>query len=150
MARYRSVLGFVLAAITVFVVGCGGANISQPNTYTPDKLAEIQIYSPRVTELRNRFPELEDYIQKKDWVNIRSFIHGPMGELRARLGRVAVRLLPQDAEQAKVLADNLATHLERLDSAAESYDQIQSGKEYRLALDDFDAFLSLVPETSNS
>lgn len=149
MARLRSLLGLLLAAITVFVVGCGGANLSQPTTYTADQVAEIEIYSPRVTELRDRFPELEDYIRTKDWVNIRSFIHGPMGELRARLGRVAARLLPQDAKQARVLADDLAVHLERLDAAAEDFNQTLAGQEYRLALDDFDAFLSLIPDANS-
>ena len=149
MTRYRSFLGLILAVITVFVVGCGGGNISQPTTYTSDQIAEIQVYTPRVTELRDRFPELEAYIQDKDWVNIRSFIHGPMGELRVRLGRVAVRLLPQVADQAKALADELAVHLERLDAAAEAFNQIESAEQYRLALDDFDAFLSLVPDENS-
>jgi photosystem II protein PsbQ len=145
MAKLRSLLGLLLAAIAIFVVGCGGGNVAPPTTYSADQIAQIQIYAPRVTELRDRFPELEGYIQTKDWVNIRSFIHGPMGELRARLGRVAARLLPQQAAQAKALADDLAVHLERLDAAAADFNQIEAGKQYRLALDDFDAFLDLVP-----
>jgi photosystem II protein PsbQ len=144
--RFRSILGFLLAAISVFIVSCGGPDVSQPKTYTGDQLAQLQVYAPRVTELRDRFSELEDYIQNKDWVNIGSFIHGPMGELRARLGRVAVRLLPQDADQAKALADELAVHLERLDAAAQEYNQIEAAKQYREALDDFNAFISLIPD----
>jgi photosystem II protein PsbQ len=144
--RFRSILGVLLAAIAVFMVSCGGSNVSQPTTYSSDQLAQLEIYTPRVTELRDRFPELEDYIQTKDWVDIGSFIHGPMGELRARLGRVAGRLLPQDAAKAKALADDLAVHLERLDAAAQDYNQIEAGKQYREALDDFDAFLSLIPD----
>lgn len=144
--RFRSALSFLLAVIAVLIVSCGGSNVSQPTTYTSDQLAQIEIYAPQVTELRDRFPELENYIQNKDWVNIGSFIHGPMGELRARLGRVAVRLLPQDAEQAKALADDLAVHLERLDAAAQEFNQIEAAKQYREALDDFDAFISLIPD----
>jgi len=150
MAFFRKFLGFALAAVLLLVAGCGGGNASQPETYGAEQIADIQIYTPRVEELRDRFPELEDYIQDKDWVNIRSFIHGPMGELRARLGRVAVRLLPEDAEQARALADDLAVHLERLDAAAEAYNQIESAKQYRLALDDFDSFLALIPESAPS
>jgi photosystem II protein PsbQ len=146
--RLRSALGLVLAAISVLIVSCGGANVSQPTTYSGEQLAQIEIYAPRVTELRDRFPELEEYIQNKDWVDISSFIHGPMGELRARLGRVAVRLLPQDAEQAKALANDLAGHLEQLDAAAEDYNQIQAATQYRKALDDFDAFISLIPDSA--
>lgn len=145
MTQFRSRLGCILAAIALLIVGCGGAQVSQPTTYTPDQLAEIQIYAPRVTELRDRFPELENYIQRKDWVDISSFIHGPMGELRTSLGRVASRLLPADEAKAKEIAEDLGLRLERLDAAAAGYDQIESGKQYRLALDDFEEFLSLIP-----
>ncbi|MDB9526612.1 photosystem II protein PsbQ [Oscillatoria sp. CS-180] len=144
--RFRSLLGWALAAIAVCIVGCGGADVSQPTTYSNEQLAQIEIYAPRVVELRDRFPELEDYIQNKDWVDINSFIHGPLGELRARLGRVTSRLLLQDAEKAKVLADDIGNHLERLDAAAEKYNQIEAASQYRQALDDFDAFISLIPK----
>ena len=146
MARLRSLLGFLLVAITVLMVGCGGANVSQPTTYSADQIAQIELYNSPVVELRDRFPELEDYIQKKDWVNIRTFIHGPMGELRVKLGRLTARLLPQDAKQAKALADDLANRLEGLDAAAAGYNQVEAGSQYRKALDDFDALLSLVPK----
>ncbi len=146
MTRFRSLLSLTLAAIAVFVIGCSSASVSQPTTYSAEKVAELQVYTPAVTQLRDRFPELETYIQNKDWVNIRSFIHGPMGELRARLGRVAVRLLPKDAAAAKDLADDLAVHLEKLDAAAADFNQVEAGTEYRKALDAFDAFLSLLPE----
>jgi len=144
--RFRSVMGLLLAVMATCLVGCGGANVSQPTTYSGEQIAQIEIFSPRVTELRDRFPELEDYIQNKDWVNISSFIHGPMGELRARLDRVAVRLLPRDAEQAKYYAEEIGKHLEKLDGAAKDYNQIEAGKQYREALDDFDAFVSLIPD----
>ncbi|MGF1524269.1 MAG: photosystem II protein PsbQ [Leptolyngbyaceae cyanobacterium] len=146
MVRFRSLLGLLLSVIAVFVVGCGGANVSQPTTYSADQIAQIEVYNRPVVELRDRFPELEGYIQEKDWVDIRTFIHGPMGELRVKLGRLAARLLPQDAKQAKALAEDLATRLERLDVAAEEYNQIEAGSQYRKALDDFDAFLALVPK----
>ncbi|MEL7313543.1 MAG: photosystem II protein PsbQ [Cyanobacteria bacterium J06559_3] len=146
MARFRSILGLFLAVIAVFVVGCGGTNVSQPTTYSADQIAQIELYNRPVVELRDRFPELEGYIQNKDWVDIRTFIHGPMGELRARLGRLTARLLPQDAKQAKALAEDLANRLERLDVAADEYNQVEAGSQYRKALDDFDAILSLVPQ----
>lgn len=144
--RLRSVLGLVLAVVATCLVGCGGSDVSQPTTYSGEQIAQIEIFAPRVTELRDRFPELENYIQNKKWVDISSFIHGPMGELRARLDRVAMRLLPQDAEQAKFYAEEIAKHLEKLDAAAEDYNQIEAGKQYREALDDFDAFVSLIPD----
>lgn len=145
MTRYRALLSVVLAAIATFVIGCGGPNAATVPVYTPDKVAQIQIYAPGVENLRAQFPELEGYIQSKDWVNIRSFIHGPMGELRVRLGRLAAQLLPQDAAPAKALAEEIGVHLEKLDAATADYNQVEAGKQYRLALDDFDSFLNLVP-----
>lgn len=144
--RLRSVLGLILAVVATCLVGCGGSNVAQPTTYSGDQIAQLEIFAPRVTELRDRFPELENYIQNKDWNDISSFIHGPMGELRARLDRVAVRLLPQDTEQAKFYAEEIGKHLEKLDAAAEDFNQIEAGKQYREALDDFDAFISLIPD----
>ncbi|NEQ45324.1 MAG: photosystem II protein PsbQ [Leptolyngbya sp. SIOISBB] len=144
--RLRSVLGLVLAVVATCLVGCGGAQVTQPTTYSAEQIAQLEIFAPRVTELRDRFPELEDYIQSKDWVNISSFIHGPMGELRVGLDRVAVRLLPQDAEQAQYYADEIGAHLEKLDAAAADYNQIAAGREYREVLDDFDTFIGLIPD----
>ncbi len=144
--RWRAVLSLVLAVIATGIIGCGGAEVTQPTTYSAEQIAQLEIFAPRVIELRDRFPELEDYIQSKDWVDISSFIHGPMGELRVGLDRVAVRLLPQDAEQAQYYADEIGTHLEKLDAAAAEYNQIAAGREYRAVLDDFDAFIGLIPK----
>lgn len=146
--RSRPILSVVLAVVATCIVGCGGAEVAQPTTYSGEQIAQLEIFAPRVTELRDRFPELEDSIQNKQWVDISSFIHGPMGELRARLDRVAVRLLPQDAEQAKYYAEEIGNHLEKLDAAADEYDQIEAGKQYREALDDFNAFVELIPDLS--
>jgi photosystem II protein PsbQ len=144
--RFRPIISVVLAIVATCIVGCGGAEVSPPTTYSGEQMAQLEIFAPRVTELRDRFPELEDYIQNKKWRDISSFIHGPMGELRVRLERVAERLLPQDAEQAKYYAEEIGTHLEKLDAAAAEYNQIEAGKQYREALDDFNAFVELIPD----
>ncbi|WP_204138576.1 photosystem II protein PsbQ [Halomicronema sp. CCY15110] len=146
--RLRPILSVVLAVVATCLVGCGGADVAQPTTYSSEQIAQLEIFAPRVTDLRDRFPELEDYIQNKNWVDISAFIHGPMGELRVGLERVAVRLLPQDEKQAKYYAEEIGTHLEKLDAAAEEYNQIEAGKQYREVLDDFNAFVELIPDLS--
>jgi photosystem II protein PsbQ len=138
-------LGIVLAVIATCLVACGGPAAKIPTTYTPEILQQVELYSPGVAELRDRFPELQGYIQKQDWVNVQSFIHGPMGELRARVNRLAATLLTKDKPQAQALAKELYVHLERLDEAAANGQQVITGQEYRNALDDFDSFLNLVP-----
>ena len=145
MGRFRPLLGFLLAIVATCLVACGGPAAKEPITYTPEIMQRVELYSPGVAELRDRFPELEQYIQAKDWVDVQSFIHGPMGELRARVNRLAAALLTKDQPQAKELAQELYVHLERLDEAAMEGQQVIAGQEYRNALDDFDAFLRLVP-----
>ena len=145
MGRLRPLLGILLAVVATCLVACGGPAAKIPNTYTPEILQKVELYTPAVTELRDRFPELEAYIQDKDWVDVQSFIHGPMGELRVRMGRLSNTLLTKDKPQAQNLAQDLFAHLERLDEAAADNQQVLAGQEYRNALDDFDAFLDLVP-----
>ncbi|TVQ08102.1 MAG: photosystem II protein PsbQ [Leptolyngbya sp. DLM2.Bin27] len=138
-------MGILLAVVATCLVACGGPAAKIPTTYTPEILQQVELYTPAVAALRDRFPELEGYIQTKDWVNVQSFIHGPMGEMRTRVNRLAGALLVKDQPQAKALAQEIYTHLERLDEAAATNQQVIAGQEYRNALDDFDAFLSLVP-----
>ncbi|MBD2231368.1 photosystem II protein PsbQ [Phormidium tenue FACHB-1052] len=138
-------MGILLAVVASCLVACGGPAAKIPTTYTPELLQQVELYTPAVAELRDRFPELQSYIQKKDWVNVQSFIHGPMGEMRTRVNRLAGTLLIKDKPQAQSLAKEIYTHLERLDEAAANNQQVIAGQEYRNALDDFDSFLSLVP-----
>jgi len=145
MGRFRPLLGIVLAIAATCLVACGGPAAKIPTTYTPAILQQVELYTPAVAALRDRFPELEGYIQTKDWVNVQSFIHGPMGEMRTRVNRLANSLLTKDKPQAQAIAQELYTHLERLDEAAATNQQVIAGQEYRNALDDFDSFLSLVP-----
>lgn len=146
MGRIKPLLAILLAVIASGLVACGGGPANKvPTTYTPNVLQKVELYTPGVATLRERFPEMAGYIQAQDWVNVQSFIHGPMGELRARMNRLAATLLPQDREKAQVLAQELYAHLERLDEAAANRQQVIAGQEYRNALDDFDTFLSLVP-----
>ncbi len=145
MGRFRPLLGILLAIAATCLVACGGPAAKIPTTYTPAILQQVELYTPAVAALRDRFPELEGYIQTKDWGNVQSFIHGPMGEMRSRVNRLANSLLTKDKPQAQAIAQELYTHLERLDEAAATNQQVIAGQEYRNALDDFDSFLSLVP-----
>ena len=145
MGRFRPLLGILLAVVASCLVACGGPAAKIPTTYTPEILQQVELYTPAVAELRDRFPELQGYIQQKDWVNVQSFIHGPMGEMRTRVNRLAGTLLTKDKPQAQALAKEIYSHLERLDEAAANNQQVIAGQEYRNALDDFDSFLSLVP-----
>lgn len=146
MARLRSLTGLLLAAIAVFVIGCS-APAAKVTTYTPEQLGLIETYASSVSGLRERMPELETYIDQQDWVDVQYFIHGPLGELRIRMDRLARQLLPGSQDQAKTLAKELYRHLVKIDEAAADRDTPLASSQYYEALKDFDAYLDLLPAT---
>lgn len=145
MLRLRSLLAIALAAIATVLVGCSSpSSFKTTPTYTPEQISQIQLYSSRVQELRDRMPELATAITDRNWSDVQSFIHGPLGELRAQMARVSRNLLSPAQSQADELAKDLANHLVRIDEVAETQDSITAAREYQAALNDFDQFLQLV------
>ncbi len=146
MRRYRAVVGVLLAAIATFLVSCGSGPAAVAPTYTPEKITQLQSYVNRIETSRERLPELESYIQKDNWVNVDNFTHGPLGELRSELTRLSSQLLPDDQPKAKMLAEDILGHLQNIDEASQGRRYDEAIAQYREFVDDFDAFLSVVPE----
>ncbi|WP_236612414.1 photosystem II protein PsbQ [Picosynechococcus sp. NKBG15041c] len=145
MLRLRSVLSLLLVVITTFLVSCSGPSVKVPDTYTPDRIAQIQIYLTPVSEARQGMETLGEFVQANNWTNARTYIHGPFGFLRRDLTYLANTLLPNDQKAAKDLIDEIFAHLERLDAAAQDRNGTATTTEYNNALADFDAFLRLIP-----
>ncbi|EDX84339.1 photosystem II protein PsbQ [Synechococcus sp. PCC 7335] len=146
MRRYKAIVGVLLAAIATFLVSCGGSPEAVAPTYTPEKIAQITNYVRRLESSRNRFPELLNYIEKDNWVNVDNFTHGPLGQLRAELLRLSGQLLPEDQPKAKALSEEILGHLENLDAASEERNYGEALTQYREFVGDFEALLSIVPE----
>ncbi|WP_346292114.1 photosystem II protein PsbQ [Sphaerothrix gracilis] len=146
MTWYRSFTSLLIAAIAVLTISCSSAQQAAAPTYTSTQIEQIQAYSPRVVALRERIPELKAYIQDQDWINVQTFVHGPLGELRARMNRLARQLLPQDQAKANELAKDLYNHLVAIDEAAVARNISVAKRQYQQAIEDFDAFLELVPQ----
>jgi photosystem II protein PsbQ len=146
MRRYRAVVGVLLAAIATFLVSCSSGPAAVAPTYTPEKIAQLQNYVTRIQTARDRLPELVKYIEKDNWINVDNFTHGPLGELRAELLRLSGQLLPNDQPKAKMLAEDVLGHLQKLDVASQNRSYGEAITQYREFVDDFDAFLSVVPE----
>ncbi|NEQ31369.1 MAG: photosystem II protein PsbQ [Leptolyngbya sp. SIO4C5] len=146
MTWYRSFTSLLIAAIAVLTISCSSAQQVAAPTYTSTQIEQIQAYSPRVVALRERIPELKAYIQDQDWINVQTFVHGPLGELRARMNRLARQLLPQDQAKANELAKDLYNHLVAIDEAAVARNISVAKRQYQQAIEDFDAFLELVPQ----
>lgn len=146
MKRYRSVLSLLLAAIAIFLVSCGNPTptVKGP-TYTPAQLEEIQTSATSVKEFRDKMLSIPPLVQQQEWVDLSSYIHGPLGELRFRMVRLARLLEPKLQPTALKVAKDVFGHLNLIDEAAQSFDAKKAFLNYNEALKDFDAFLKLLP-----
>ena len=149
MTRYRSILALILAMVMTFVVSCSSPTAKTPPTYTAQQIAQIQQFASSVEQLRDKMSILETSIQNRNWTDVGSFIHGPLGEVRRLLSSVTRQLLPDQQQEAKEVAKDLFTSLENIDVAATSGNYPVAVQNYQAALKDFDRFLQLVPEPSN-
>lgn len=149
MPSLRSILSLVLILVATLLVSCSNPQATQiPTTYTPEKIAQLQVYVTPIEEARERMSELRDLIANKKWVDADSLIHGPFGQLRQSMLNLSRSLLPKDQKQATQLAKELFVHFERIDAAAKDRNSEIAEIQYREALRDFDAFLDLIPKAS--
>ncbi|MEL6938218.1 MAG: photosystem II protein PsbQ [Cyanobacteria bacterium J06598_1] len=146
MRRYKAVVGVLIAAIATFLVSCGGGPEAVAPTYTPEKISQLTSYVSRLEKARDRFPELLNYIEKDDWINVDNFTHGPLGQIRTELLRLSGQLLPVDQPKAKSLSEEILGHLQNLDEASQTRNYGTALTQYREFVGDFEALLSIVPE----
>ncbi|MBF2000809.1 MAG: photosystem II protein PsbQ [Synechococcales cyanobacterium M58_A2018_015] len=147
----RSVLALLLAVITVFLVSCGSSTpTAQGPTYTTAQLEQIQRAADDVQALRDRLLELSPLIQQRDWNNVESFIHGPLGELRAKMSRLARSLSPDTQKAALAAAKDVFEHLNLIDEAAQAQDPTKAFNNYNEALKDFDVFFQYIPQNTQA
>ncbi|MDJ0533270.1 MAG: photosystem II protein PsbQ [Xenococcaceae cyanobacterium MO_207.B15] len=146
MKIFRSVLSLMLVLVATVLVSCGSPQVSAPPTYTPEKLQVIKTYRIPVDVARDKMNTLGEFIRNEDWVNVKSFIHGPLGFLRRDFRYLSDALLPDDKAEATELAKDIFTRLENIDVAAEEKDYKVAKAQFNQALDDFEAYIELIPE----
>lgn len=145
---YRSLLAVILAMVTALLVSCSSPTATKPPTYTPEKIAQIQKFAPTLNDLREKMAILETDIQNRDWTDVGSFIHGPLGELRQKMSYITRELLPKEQKAASAAAKDLFSRLETINSASSTGNYQTAIDNYQAALKDFDAFLQLIPSQS--
>lgn len=150
MALYRSILSLMLVIVATFVVSCSSPSaVKLPQTYTVSELELIQRSMPEILILRDRMSkELQTLIQRRDWIDVSNFIHGPLGELRLEMINISRSLLPPDQDKARQLTRDLFDNLVKVDQAAKEGQDQKVMQNYRQALVDIDNFLKLVPTSS--
>lgn len=146
MARYRSILAVILAMVAAFVVSCSSPTATKPQTYSPDQISQIQGYVSEISTLRARMPELATRIENRNWSDVESFIHGPLGDLRVTMSTMARELLPDAQSAAVEKSRDVFGHLVKIDQAAREGSYEAAIRNYAEALKDFDAFVALAPK----
>lgn len=147
MPRLRSILALMLVLVTTLLVGCGSPQASKiPTTYTAEKIEQLQVYIQPIETAREKMATLKELIAAKNWVDVDTFIHGPIGQLRKDMLSLSRNLLVKDQKRAADLAKNVFGHLERIDAAAKDRSAALAEANFRNALEDFDAFLDLIPK----
>ena len=95
MARQRSIFSLILVLLATLLISCGGPSATvAPPTYTATQLERIGEYVPKIQAVRDRADELRTLINKKDWIDVSNFIHGPMTEARSSMTYIIPNLVP--------------------------------------------------------
>jgi photosystem II protein PsbQ len=145
MSLFRPLISILLVFISVLVVSCGDGTQAKAPTYSAAQLAQIQSTSKNVSAISDRLPELATLIQERDWNNVKSFIHGPLGEIRTRMSGLSRELLPGTKEQALKISKEIFVHLNKIDEAANSNDYKIAIRNYGEAIKDLESFQKLIP-----
>ena len=146
MTRPRSIFALMMAFLMAFLVSCSSVEAKVPTTYTTAQIQQIQRYVPSLTEFRSRMEKLCSLIQQRNRVDTRTYIHGPLGDLRNTMKTVSASLLPKSQQQAVDLTKSLFTELVNIDLAAKDLDYAKVTASYQKAVNDFDTFLQLIPK----
>ncbi|OUL34281.1 photosystem II protein PsbQ [Nostoc sp. T09] len=150
MSRQRSLLSLILVLLATFLISCGSPTVAKaPPTYTTAQLTKIQTYVPEIQAVRDRSEELKKLIQRKDWIDVGNFIHGPLAEARLNMTYVTPNLLPKDQPTARQITRDLFNHLVKIDRAATNGNTQLAFSNYPEVFADIDKFLDLLPERSS-
>jgi photosystem II protein PsbQ len=145
MKFIRPFLSVVLVLITTLLVSCGEAKVAIPTTYTDEQVTQLQLLSAPITAAKESMSTLQNMIETENWVDTRTFIHGPLGGTRQTMTYVARNLLQKDRSSAAELAKDFFSDLEKIDVAAMDKDYGTAVSAFRSALKDIDSYLDLVP-----
>jgi photosystem II protein PsbQ len=146
MSLFRPLISLLLVFVSVFVVSCSDASQAKAPTYSAAQLVQIQTTTKNVTALTDRLPELSAMIQKRDWNNVKSFIHGPLGDIRVLMSALSRELLPGTKEKALATSKEIFVHLNKIDEAAGNNDYPGAIRNYGEAIKDITTLFTLTPK----
>lgn len=145
MARFRPVLTLILVLFAVVLVSCGGPTEKKTPTYTKTQIEKIDQYASSILKDRNRLEqELMAEVESQDWSDVRSLIHGPLGEIRQDMNNLARNLVPQEVQtDARRVTKDFFKDLVAIDEAAQKQNPTTTLTAYEAAIENLDKFLDL-------
>jgi len=146
MSRLRPVFSLILVLIATLLISCGGPNVAAaPPTYSESQIQKIQEYVPEIVAVQERGSELQKLIQNNDWIDVGTFIHGPMTEARLNMNYIVSNLLPEQQKQARKIVRDTFNNLVKIDQAANEGDTREALTAYDAAFANLNQFLDLIP-----
>ena len=146
MSRLRPIFSLILVSLATLLISCGGPNVAvAPPSYTQSQIEKIQEYVPDIVAVQERGSELQKFIQNQDWVDVDTFIHGPMAEARLNMNYVVANLLPEQQKQARKIVRDMFNNLVKIDQATSQGNSGQALNAYEAAFADINQFLDLIP-----
>lgn len=148
MKIFRPIISLCLVLVTTLLVSCSGATQAKvPTIYAPEKIEQLQEYLTPIVDARGRMGELQELINDENWVDTRTFIHGPLGALRQDMTILNRKLLEKDKTPSQQLSRELFSHLERIDAAAKERNSNLAKAQYNEAITDFDLYIDFIPHS---
>ena len=93
MSRLRPVFSLILVSLATLLISCGGPNVATaPPSYTPSQIEKIQEYVPDLVAVKDRGSELQKLIENEDWIDVGTFIHGPITEAKLNMNFIVYNL----------------------------------------------------------
>mgnify|MGYP001119300923 CR=1 FL=1 len=145
MARYRSLLSCLLAAIAIFIVSCGGPTEAKAPSYSDADVAQIEAYVADIDHLRERLMDMPEMARKAQWSDVDSLIHGPLGDLRFKMASVTRKLDESVQPEARDISKEIFGHLVAIDAAVKAQSYQQALLNYNGILEDIERFVQLTP-----
>ena len=146
MRRFHSLLSLILILVTTLLVSCSNPSASTiPTTYSPEKIEQLQTLIEPVAAAKGQMETLKGFIAEKNWVDTRTYIHGPLGQVRLDIANLNRSLLAKDQKTATKTAKEFLGHLERIDAAAKERNTAAVEIQFSEAVKELNNYLNLLP-----
>jgi photosystem II protein PsbQ len=110
----------------------------------PAIAAPNPIVMERLEVFKERFNNLEGYVKAQNWPTIKTYIHGPFGQVRQDIRQATGGLSTKDRVTAKNLTKQFVADLVKIDFAASDRDIDRTEAAFEQSRNDFDRLVSLI------